>query len=136
MQEMVFSTVDARVVVPIVAVVITGIFTIIVAFINKQNAPVRDILKKTKIEGDGSLIEAIGVLQKQREKDQNIFEEQLEYYRQEMVNAREDARQARLVVSDLQLQVSQLRLTTSKQIEYLRTKLEANGIHINGEYPQ
>lgn len=133
---MVLATLDSRAVVPIVAVIITGIFTLTVALINRQNAPVRNILKKTRIEGDGSLIEAIGVLQKQREKDQKIFDEQLDFYRREMLSAREDAKLARTVVEDLQAQISLLRKSTTTQIEYLRTKLEANGVQINGDYPQ
>jgi len=100
---------DARIWVPILGVIITGIFSVFVAYINRQNKPVRDILKNTRIKGDGSLIEAISVLQKQREKDQKIFDEQLEFYRNEVISARNEVRRCKTHIDYLERQVEELK---------------------------
>lgn len=126
---------DYRAVIPIVGVIITGLFTVLVAYINKQNKPVRDILRKTKIQGDGSLIEAIGVLQKQREKDQKLFEEQIAFYRQETIRAREDSTIARERADRLEVELNQLRDSTDDRIKFLMDKLDEHDIelHLNGK---
>src|SRR4051812_21436811 len=55
----------------VVATAVTVLGTVIVAYFNRQNKPLKDIMAKTKIQGSGSLVEALGVLQKQLKDEQS-----------------------------------------------------------------
>lgn len=76
------------------------------AKINRENKPIRDILKQTKLEGDGSLTEAMGALSKEYKnsldrfaQEKEFFMEQLTLYRQEILDLRReiDAKNAEIL---------------------------------------
>lgn len=110
-----------EVLVPVIATFLTVSGTVIVAIISKTNKPVRDILKKTKIEGNGGLVEALGVLQNQLLEEQvrsdkiirdsqKRHEEEIAYYVMQLRIAREE--------------IAQLRKEKDDEIDELRRRLE------------
>lgn len=110
-----------EVVIPIVATFITVCGTIAVAYISRGNKPVRDILKRTKLEGDGSLVEALGVLQKQLKEEQlrsdkiirdaqARHEQEIGYYIRQLDIARAE--------------IADLRREKDEEIDELRRRLE------------
>lgn len=110
-----------EVIVPIIATALTVSGTIIVALISKGNKPVRDILKKTKIEGNGGLVEALGVLQRQLKEEQvrsdklirdaqQRHQEEIAYYVEQLGIARKE--------------ILELRKEKNAEIEELRQRLE------------
>lgn len=106
-----------------ISVVLTSITvfgTIIVAYFNRQNKPLKDLMKRTKIEGNGGLVEALGVLQKQLKDEQVRYDKQIRdsqirhqeeiaYYVAQLKIAREEIRDLRLE-KDLQITELQRRL--------------------------
>lgn len=110
-----------EVIVPVIATALTVSGTIIVALISRGNKPVRDILKKTKIEGNGGLVEALGVLQKQLKEEQvrsdklirdaqTRHQEEISYYVEQLKIARRE--------------ILDLRKEKNAEIEELRQRLE------------
>jgi hypothetical protein len=90
----------------VVALLVSTLGGVLVAYINRQNKPVRDILKKTKMEGSGSLVEALGVLQRQLKEEQlrhdrqlrdaqRRHEEEIAYYVEQLRISREENKDLR-----------------------------------------
>lgn len=106
----------------------TVLGTVLVAYFNRQNRPLKDIMKKTKIEGNGSLVEALGVLQRQLKDEQVRYDKQIKdtqvrhqdeiaYYVEQLRIAREEIRR--------------LRREKDKEIEMLRAQLEDHERRLN-----
>ena len=109
-----------EVVAPIISTVITGIFLVIVAKINRDNKPVKDVLKRTKIEGNGSLVEALGILQKEYKDSQERHATEIQYYVEQVSSLRSDLRD---VKEELSLK--------DQEIQRLRAKLEEHENRLN-----
>lgn len=110
-----------EVIIPVIATFLTVSGTVIVAFISRGNKPVRDILKKTKIEGDGGLVEALGVLQRQLIEEQvrsdkiikdaqRRHEQEILYYVDQLSIARKE--------------IAELRREKNAEIDELRRRIE------------
>ena len=115
-------------VVPIIATFLTAGGTIIVALISRRDKPVRDIIRRTKIQGNGSLAEALGVLQKQLTDEQNRsdrlirdaqqrHQEEIRYYVEQLKIARKE--------------ILDLRVEKNAEIEDLRQRLEEHEERLN-----
>lgn len=110
-----------EVIVPVIATFITVCGTIIVAYISKGNKPVRDILKRTKIEEDGGLVEALGVLQQQLKEEQirsdKIIKDSQARHEQEILYYVQQLQIARKEIADL-------RREKDAEIDELRRRIE------------
>lgn len=109
-----------EVIVPIVSTVISGAFLVWVAKINKDNKPVRDLIKTTKMEGNGSLVEALGILQDEYKNSQMRHAEEIRYYVESVssLRAEMDIIRAELKIKD-------------EEITSLRRRLEDQDDTIN-----
>ena len=112
----------------VAATAITVFGTIIVAYFNRQNKPLKDILKKTKIEGNGSLVEALGILQKQLTEEQvrsnklirdaqQRHQEEIAYYVEQLKIARSE--------------ILELRREKNQEISELRDRLNEHEDRLN-----
>lgn len=112
----------------LIATTITVLGTIIVAYFNRQNKPLKDIIKKTKIQGNGSLVEALGILQQQLIDEQvrsnKIIRDAQQRHQEEIAYYVEQLRIARQEIADL-------REEKDKEIDELRKQLERHEERLN-----
>lgn len=122
---------NAQLVIPVVATALTVVGTIIVALINRSNKPVRDILKKTKLEGNGTLSEALGVLQEQLSQEQIRYDKQIkdsqQRHQEEIAYYVEQLRVARR-------EIIRLREEKDLEIAELREKLQEHEDRLNSSH--
>lgn len=111
---------------PIVSTVISGIFLVAVARINKDNKPLKNALKKGKAHGDGSLIEALGILQREYRESQvrhaaeiQYFVDQIKAVRLELDEVRDALDKKEGIITDLQ-----------EKLEHYKNRLDPNGVEI------
>lgn len=119
---------NLEVIVPIIVAVVVGTFGIIQTIISrKENKPVRDVLKRTKIEGDGSLVEAIGVLSKEYQNSQARHKEEIKYFIEQLAAARAEVSDLRMTIS---LQNSEIADLKKKLVEH-EARLDESHIGAN-----
>lgn len=94
----------------IIAATIAAVAAVAVAKINRENKPVRDLLKNTKIQGDGSLVEALTILRQEYASSRKQFREDLDYYIKELKTAREYAKHLEFQLSACEVEISNLKI--------------------------
>lgn len=99
---------DLSIWIPLLSTLITGIFLVIVAKINRENKPIKAALKKTKIEGNGSLVEAISVMQKEYSESLARHRSAQEEYRKEIEYFVEEVRKLRVELTDKEKRITEL----------------------------
>lgn len=95
--------------IPLASTTITGVFLVIVAKINKDNKPLKDVIKRTKIEGNGSLVEALGVLQKEYKASQGRHADEIKYFVEQLAAARAELAEVRTEMAVKDAEIERLR---------------------------
>lgn len=112
----------------VVATAVTVLGTVIVAYFNRQNKPLKDIMTKTKVQGSGSLVEALGVLQKQLKDEQTrsdkLISDAQRRHQDEIAYYVEQLKIARKEIQDLRDEKDQ-------EIADLRKRLELHEERLN-----
>lgn len=109
---------------PIISTIITGVFLVIVAKINRDNKPVKDVLKRTKIEGNGSLVEALGILQKEYKQSQERHAEEIAYYVNQIRELRKEVLEFKTERDGLEQELDEVR----KQCEEHEKRLNSGHV--------
>lgn len=82
---------SAEIWIPVIVAIVVGTFGIINTVVNRRDVkPVKDVLKKTKIEGDGSLVEALGALSKEYKDSQERHSEEIKYFVEQLTSVRQE----------------------------------------------
>jgi peptidoglycan hydrolase CwlO-like protein len=99
----------AEVWVPVVVASVVGIFGIIQTILGRREMrPVRDVLQKTKIEGNGSLVEALGALSKEYKDSQLRHAEEIKYFVEQLAEVRRELVAARKQIDDKEAEIEAL----------------------------
>lgn len=81
----------AEIWIPVVVATVVGIFGVINTVISrKELQPVRDVLRRTKVEGQGSLVDALGALSKEYKNSQMRHAEEIKYFMDQLSQVREE----------------------------------------------
>lgn len=108
----------------VIGTLVTTVGGVMIAKINREHKPIRDVLKKTRIEGDGSLIEALSILQQQYRDSQQRARDEIKYYYDQAMACRKAA-------EALQLEFDQYREQAEAEIASLKDKVKEHEDRLN-----
>lgn len=108
----------------IAAAIISGTALVVVAKINRDNKPIREVMKQTKLQGDGSLVEALSILQQQYKDSQQRAREEIDYYFKQAIACRRAAEK-------VQQEFDEYREKSEKEIADLKARLSEHERRLN-----
>lgn len=95
--------------IPVVSAIVTTMGLVWVAKINRESKPMRDVLKRTKLEGNGSLVEALTALSSEYRDSQDRHSTEVGYFVTQLREVREDLAEALVAIKDRDGEIAHLK---------------------------